>query len=157
RVRDWVGSSADSGADSNEWRKSKLNRALTQAAQKVAEEWDREITAKILTLMEHAGARVAAAETALVRLQEFCHTASQEQRQRLTQMASRTAQLWQQVEASVVDCYTGRGGFLGLGGRSPRRLLRGFLDALAQYSRQRYQEELAMACRQVFGLLHGRL
>src|SRR5262249_11527236 len=58
---------------------------------------------------------------------------------------------------SVVECATGRGGFLGFGGRSPRRLLRGFLDALAQYARHRYQEELALACRQVYGLLHGRL
>src|SRR5262249_3738537 len=96
RIRDWVG--PDSPQDAHDWRKSKLNRALTQAGQKVAEEWDREITAKVLTLMEHAGARVAAAETALGRLQEFCQTVAQEQRQRLIQLAARTAQLWQQVE-----------------------------------------------------------
>jgi hypothetical protein len=157
RVRDWIGSGTDPNQESNDWRKSKLTRALTGAAQKVAEEWDREMTAQVMGLMTHSGARVAAAEVAFTRLQDFCQASMGELKQRLAQHAARTTQLWQQLECSLHDCATGGGGFRLFGGRSTRRLLRAFIDSLAQYARHRYQEELTLACRQVFALLHGRL
>src|SRR6266545_140458 len=157
RVRDWVGVGGDNAPDSHDWRKTKLMKALTHAAQKVAEEWEKELTRQVLALMEHPGARVAAAEAALNRLQDFCQAAVQEQRQQLDQHAARTAQLWQQLESSAQDCANGGGGFRLFGGRSTRRLVRTFLDCLAQYARQRLQEEMTSACRQFFAALHGRL
>ncbi|MCC6417180.1 MAG: protein kinase [Gemmataceae bacterium] len=156
RARDWLGSSAENGQDGNDWRKSKLNRALAGAAQKLAEEWDRDLTKLALALMDRPGARVAAAEQALTRLQDFCQAAAQEQRARLAQQMPRTAQLWQQVEAALQECLEG-GGFRWFGGRSPRRRLRHFVDCLTQYARQRYGEEMIAASRGFFAALHGRL
>jgi serine/threonine protein kinase len=157
RVRDWVGVGGDNPQETHDWRKTKLMKALTTAAQKVAEEWDKDLTRQVLALMEHPGARVAAAEAALNHLQEFCHAATTEERQKLEQQAARTAQMWQQLELSVQECTTGGGGFRLFGGRSTRRMVRAFLDCLSQYARQRLQEEMTGACRQFFAFLHGRL
>ncbi|MCI0464650.1 MAG: tubulin-like doman-containing protein, partial [Gemmataceae bacterium] len=157
RVRDWIGNAVENAQDLNDWRKSRLNRALAAAAQKLAEEHDKELFPEVLALMEHSGARVATAEAALTKLQDYFQSATQEQRQRLDRFAARTAQLWQQVEAALEDCSTGGGGFRLFGGRSTRKLLRAFIDALAQYARQRFQEEMTVACRSCYAALHGRL
>jgi hypothetical protein len=157
RVREWLGSSSQATQENHDWRKTKLNRALAQAAQKVAEDWDLQISSTLLGLMEHPGARLAAAEMALQRMQQFCQQATQVHRQRLEQQAPRTVQAWQQVEQSLEDCATGGGGFRLFGGRSNRRLLRGFMESLTVFARQRLVEEMIVACRHFFGALHGRL
>ncbi len=42
RVRDWVGTVGEGEEELNEWRKTRLARVLTAAAQKVAEEWEQQ-------------------------------------------------------------------------------------------------------------------
>jgi hypothetical protein len=157
RVRDWVGAVSDANMDAHDWRKTKLNRGLATAAQKLAEEWDQEIWRGLVGVMEYPGGRLAAAEAALGRLQQFCIQAAQEHRQRLEQLAGKTRELWQQVEVSLHECMTGGGGFRLFGGRSNRRLLRTFMEGLTQFARQRLQEEVTCAARHFFGALHGRL
>jgi hypothetical protein len=157
RVRDWVGSASQLTGENHDWRKTKLNRALASAAQKVAEEWDQQICTTLFALMEHPGARVAAAEYALGRVQQFCLQAAQAQVSRLEQQSPRTVQAWQQVEQSLEDCINGGGGFRLFGGRSNRRLLRGFMDSLTQFALQRLAEEMIVACRQFFNALQSRI
>src|SRR5262249_1335834 len=157
RVRDWVGSASQLTGENHDWRKTKLNRALASAAQKVAEEWDQQICTTLFALMEHPGARVAAAEYALGRVQQFCLQAAQAQVSRLEQQSPRTVQAWQQVEQSLEDCINGGGGFRLFGGRSNRRLLRGFMDSLTQFALQRLAEEMIVACRLFFIALQSRI
>jgi serine/threonine protein kinase len=157
RVREWVGM-GDSHHDSHDWRKTKLNRGLAAAAQKVAEDWDQQLSGDILSLMENPGARLSAAEAAVTRLQRFCLTSVQQQRDLLDQQASKTLQVWQQLEASLHDCISAAGGgFRLFGGKSHRRVLRAFTETLALYARQRLNEEMIVSCRHFYHALHARL
>jgi eukaryotic-like serine/threonine-protein kinase len=157
RVRDWVGAGGEGNSELGDWRKTKLNRVLTTAAQKVAEDWDQQLAGSVLGLMEHPGARMAAAETALERLQRFCESTSEAQRARLEQQHARTAQAWQQVASSLEACLAGNNGFRLFGGRSRGRHLQGFMESLSHFARQRLAEEVITAGRQFFAALHSRL
>lgn len=158
RVRDWVGASGELAQDNNsEWRKTKLQRVLQSAAFKLSEEWEQKLSAGMLGVMEQPGARVAAAEAALTHLQQFCQAQSQEQLKRCQQLAAKSALACEQLEQGLHDCITGGGGFRLFGGRSNRKLLRAFVEALTAFARQRLQEEVASACRHFYMALAGRL
>jgi hypothetical protein len=156
RIKDWVGG-AEVCEDGHEWRKCRLNRTLTTAAQKAAEEWNQKAVPAIFTVMEQPGERVAAAEAALTRLQQLAGAAAEHQAELLMQQRAQTVQAWRQVEAAVVECQSGGGGFRLFGGRSTRRLLRAFMDALSHFARQRLAEEMAAAVHHFFVALRGRL
>ncbi len=156
RVKDWVGS-GDGDQEVNDWRKTRLTRALAVATQKIADEWDKELSQDLLTLTEHPGARVAAAEMALERLQAFLHKESDARKEGIAQQVAKTAQSWQQVESALQDCSAGGGGFRLFGGRSRSRQLRAFMDQLAHFARQRLTEEVLGAVRHCLSLLAGKV
>jgi hypothetical protein len=162
RVREWVGAGAEHGQETPDWRKSRLHRTLLAAAQKVAEEWDGNLAGVLWGLMEHPGRRVAAAEAALVRFQNFCEESLVAHAGRCEQQALRTQKAWKHLEEAFEASLAGTGGAgwgfqaLFFGNRS-RRLLRVFMDHLAAFARQRLAEEVAGAAQQFFAFLHGRL
>ncbi len=155
RVKDWVGS-GEGDQEVNDWRKTRLTRALGNAAQKVAEEWEKQLAQDWLGLMEQPGARVAAAEVALAHLQAFYHNAAEAQKEGIAQQAAKTAQAWNQVEIALHECITGSGGFRLFGGRSRSRQLRAFMDHLSYFARQRLVEEVLGAVRYCYALLASR-
>jgi hypothetical protein len=157
RVREWVGSGTEDEQDLNDWRKTRLNRTLAQGAQKVAGDWDARLSADLFALMEHPGARVAAAETALDQLQKHCLASAEAMRERVAQQAARTGQAWTKVDAALTESLTGGGGFRLFGGRSRARQLRGFMEALSHFARQRLAEEVLWAVRHFFATLNGKL
>jgi hypothetical protein len=147
--------------DAPDWRKSRLRRALTAAAQKVAEEWDQVLASAVGGLTEHPGRRLAAAEAALETFQKYCVELAQAHRGRLDHHAQKTQKAWQHLEDALAGCLAGAGGAWGFqalffGNRS-RRLLRVFMDHLAAFARQRLIEEVAGSAQQFFAILHGRL
>jgi hypothetical protein len=152
RVRDWVGSTGEIG----DWRKSRLRKTLTTAAQKVAEEIDERLGRTLLNLMDRPGKRLVAAESAVMRFGQYCQSVVDSYRQRFEQQRARTEQCGQQLEAALEECQGG-GSFRFFGGRSTRRLLRDFIDALTAFARQRLQEEMTAACLQFFVALQGRM
>lgn len=156
RVKDWVGS-GEGDQEINDWRKTRLTRALGNAAQKVAEEWEKQLSQDLLGLMAQPGARIAAAEVALDHLQISCQKAAEAQKEKIAQQGAKTAQAWTQVEVALHDCIAGSGGFRLFGGRSRSRQLRVFMDQLAHFARQRLAEEVLGAVRYCYGLLGGRL
>jgi hypothetical protein len=156
RVKDWVGSS-EPGEEVHDWRKSRLTRTLTTAAQKAAEEWNQQMVPAVFCVMEQPGERVAAAEAALTRLQQLCQAAAEQQVKLLEAQQLQTAQAWRRVESALADCQTGGGGFRLFGGRSNRRLLGAFMEALSHFARQRLTEETTAAVRQFFVALRGRI
>lgn len=155
RVREWVGAGTEDNQEINEWRKTRLNRSLAQSAQKVAEEWDQRLAREMFALMEIPGARLAVAESALVRLQRYCQGSGQELRDRLQQQAAKTAQTWTQLERSMQECVNG-GGFR-LFGRSRARQLRNFVEHLSLFARQRLAEEVLWSVRHFFIALQAKL
>ncbi|HXG09229.1 MAG TPA: tubulin-like doman-containing protein [Gemmataceae bacterium] len=156
RVQEWLGSGLDSARKASEWRKSKLNRALEAAAQKVAEEWDQRLAEAAFALMAHPGRRVAAAEAAIGRFAHHCDEAAAAAGARVQQQAARTHQAQQQLQTALANCAAGTGGFSWFGGRSAR-LIRIFVDHLAAFARQCLVEDLAGAVQYFYGCLHGRL
>jgi serine/threonine protein kinase len=160
KVRDLVGTGSDLAPETPDWRKSRLHRALAAAAQKVAEEWDKDLAKTLWGLMEHPGRRVAAAEAAIQSLQKFCVESAEAHRRRLEQQAQKTHKAWQQLEEALAGCLSGGGGgwgFQTLFGNRSRRLLRVFMDHLAAFARQRLAEEVVGSAQQFFAILHGRL
>jgi hypothetical protein len=162
RVREWVGVGRDEAQETPDWRKCRLHRILGSAVQRVAEEWDHQLTDTVWRLMEHSGRRVAAAEAALARFQKYCVESSEAQRTRLEQQAHRTEKAWQHLEQALAACLAGAGaGGWGLPallfGNRTRRLLRVFMDHLAAFARQRLTEEIDGSVQQLFAVLHGRL
>jgi serine/threonine protein kinase len=157
RVREWVGVGGDANPEINDWRKTRLNRSLAQAAQKVADIWIQKLSQDLFTLMEFPGARLAAAESALDLLQKFFQAASQSLNVKIEQQGERSAQAWKQVETALDGCLTGGGGFRLFGGRSKTRQLRHFLDHLSQFARQRLAEEVLWAVRYLYVGLGAKL
>ena len=145
-----------------EWRKSRLSRALTTAAEQAAREWDVRLASVAFALMEHPGRRVAAAEAALQHFVQFCEASGAASRAHRDQQALRTQQAGQQLERALDACRTGGEGGWGLpalllfGNRS-RRLLRVFMDHLAAFARQGLAEEVLAAVPLFFQVLSARL
>ena len=157
RVREWVGVGGDTNPEVNDWRKTRLNRALAQAAQKVADHWIQKLSQELFALMEFPGARLAAAESALELLQKFFVAASQDLNTTIEQQGQLSAQAWKHVESALDGCLTGGGGFRLFGGRSKTRQLRFFLDNLSAYARQRMAEEILWAVRYFYVGLGAKL
>ena len=157
RVRDWVGDGVDESTLINDWRRTKINRAFHQGAQKVAAEYAKQLTNQLFSVMENPGARVAAAESALDFLQEYYHANIEAQKEMLEQQKTRTTQCWRQLDQALEDCANGGGGFRFFGGRSNRRLLADFMDRLSAFARQRLIEEQILAVEHFFVSLIGQL
>ncbi len=158
RVLDWVGAAGELSQDNNlEWRKTKLQRVLQSAAHKLADEWDQKLSAGLVGVMEHPGARLAAAEAALGCMKDFCQYQAAEQLEHGRQQSARSVQATQLLEAGLEECILGGGGFRLFGGRSSRKLLRGFVERASAFARQRLAEEIASACRHFFLALAGKL
>jgi eukaryotic-like serine/threonine-protein kinase len=158
RVKEWMGSGTNEPSlDSNDWRKTKFSRALAASAQKASQEWGQQLCATLFSLMEHPGARFAAAEAALNRVTQFCQQQASAQKQRLEKQALKTREAWDQAEISTDECVNGGSSFRLFGGRSNRRLLRAFVENLAQFAHQRLTEDTILACVHFFNALQGRM
>jgi hypothetical protein len=155
RMRDWMGTGNDE--EFSEWRKTKLARSLSGAAQKAAEQWDQKITREVYDLMAFPGARVAGAEIAMQSLHVHFKKTAEGQAAQCQQQGPKALQAWREVEAALQECITGSGGFRLFGGRSKTRLLRNFLDKLARFAHLRLADELVGAARQTYSQLIGKL
>jgi serine/threonine protein kinase len=157
RVKDWLGSGVQAaGIPSLQQRKSKLTRALEAAAVQLAEQREAQMAEVVLSLMEHPGRRIAAAEAALMRLIVLCNEAETEHTNRHHQESDRTQQAREQLEVALQNCLSGPGGFSWFGGRT-RRQVRVFLDRLAAFARQCLVEDMTATVCQVYGILRGKL
>ncbi|MCI0740195.1 MAG: protein kinase [Gemmataceae bacterium] len=156
RLRDWIGS-GEEDQEINEWRKTKLTRALGAAVQKIAEEWDLRICQDVFKLMEHPGARVIGAEVAIEEVRVQFQRAAENQKAPVAAQAARTAEAWREVEMSLYECLNGGTGFRLFGGRSRTRTLRNFMDAMASFARHRLAEELLGAVRHFYAVLSARM
>ncbi|MBI3822669.1 MAG: protein kinase [Planctomycetes bacterium] len=156
RIRDWMGAGSDD-QDYSEWRKTKLARSLSIAAQKTAEHWDQRIMKDAYDLMAFPGARVAGAEIAMGALHAHFKKAAEAQTAVCLQYAPQSAQAWRDVEVALQECIKGSGGFRLFSGRSKTRLLRAFFDKLSHYAHLRLTEELAGGARQCMIQLAAKL
>src|SRR5262249_62016284 len=85
-------------------RKSRLTRALEQAATKLAEEWDQRFGAAAASLMEHPGRRIALAEAAVNRFLHYCREATEAHQQRLEQQAGKMQQSQKHLQDAQDNC-----------------------------------------------------
>ena len=161
RIHEWLGFGVGSGRDgtTGEWRKSRLTRALENAAQSLAAEWSKKLADVALELTEHPGRRLAAAEAALKQFQQFCDELAEAHTQQREQQATRVQQAQTHLEEALAGCLVGTNGGWGslFFGVRPRRSLRVFVDHLAAFARQCLAEDLTAAVQQFFGYLNGRL
>lgn len=169
KVREWVGNppspgeqEANSALLNGEWRKSRLHRAASAAAEKLAEEWDRRLADTACKLMEHPGSRVAAAEAGCLRFAHFCKESLAMYSVRWEQQCLRTQQAQHEMEAALENLDGASGGGWGLPalllfGNRTRRSMRLFMDHLAAYARQCLAAEIVGAGHSFFTLLTGRL
>jgi hypothetical protein len=155
RIKEWVGS-GDGDAELGEWRKTKLTRALAAATTRIVEEWDQKVSKQFVALLEVPGARLAAAELAVDRLQKWCHQAAQEQAEKLQEQSAQSALSWLQLQAALVECTNGPSGFRIFAGKKSRGL-RHFLDVLGQFARHRLAEEILVAVKNAYLGLAGKV
>jgi hypothetical protein len=153
-LQDLVGTSYRPEHESG-WRRSRLGRALAEAIQKVANDWDKKLSTICFDLMEHSGRRVAAAEAALKKLVDFCQETAAAHSAQLEQQLKRTLQAREHLEAALQDCLVNSSRFSLFGGRT-RRQLRVFMDYLAAFGRQRLAEEVIAAGVLFFNTLQGK-
>lgn len=153
RLQEWIG--AGTGGSDSSWRKSRLARALTATVQQLAKEWDEKLSRVAFSLMERNGRRLAAAETALQRFSAYCVEATAAPRATLQQHARKAEQLSEQLGSALESCMAG-GGFSLFGSRS-KKLLKGFMEQLVPYARQRLTEEITGAAIHFLSALHARI
>lgn len=156
RVREWLGGDESTG-EYSDWRKTRVNRAMHMASQKVAEEYARDLTASLATVMEYPGARVAAAEQAISYLEQYCQERVAIQRERLQQYRVKTRNAWHQLDLALTECLTGGAGFRWFAARSGRKMLSYFMEKLSAFARQRLQEEQVGAIEHFFVAMLGQL
>jgi eukaryotic-like serine/threonine-protein kinase len=156
KVREWLGAGLGSSRETGEWRKSKLSRSLETAIQRVSGELDQRLADSVLTLTEHPGHRLAAAEAAINRLMLFCDEQAARQSQQVDQLERKVCNAQTLLQSSVEACAAGSSGFSFFGGR-PKRLLRVFLDYLSAFARQCLEEDLGISVKLVFSSLRSRL
>jgi hypothetical protein len=157
RVREWLGSGIqEAGTLTTCQRKSKLTRALLEAAAQVGEAWDKRLTETAYGLMEYPGRRVSIAESALARFAQFCDEAVAAHGASSRHQSVKTAQALEKLQSAAENCSTGNNGFSWFGNRS-RRTLRVFMDHLAAFARQCLAEDVSAAVGQFFVVLRGRL
>jgi hypothetical protein len=152
QVRDCVGGKSVHSSESL-YRKSRAHRALTQASQQVAEQWENHVSALLFPLMDYPGRRVATTEAAFQRLVRYCEQAASEQRRRLDEQTTRTRDAYANAQQALDNC---RAGGFSLFGPSTRPA-RAFLEQLAVFARQRLAEEFLHAGVQFWRSLQGRL
>jgi hypothetical protein len=156
RIKEWVGS-GDGDAELGDWRKTKLTRALATTTARLVDDWDKKINKEFVALLEVPGARLAAAELAVERLQTWCHEAASAQAEKLRDQAPATAVTWLQLQTALVECATGQSGFRLFTSGKKSRGLRLFLDLLGQFARQRLAEELLVAVKNTYAGLAGKV
>jgi serine/threonine protein kinase len=157
RVLELVGTSSshDNGPGGayglGEWRKSRVARALTEASEQLAQEWNGRLTQTAFRLTEHPGRRAAASEAALEQFLQFCEEARGPQLECWEKQLARTDEAWQRLDAVLRSCVVeSSGGGWGITswlmiGNHSRRSLRLFMDHLAAYARQCLNEEVQAA------------
>jgi hypothetical protein len=118
--------------------------------------WDSDLTKVAVGLLEPQGARLAAGEATLRRLQRLCNDLAAGPKKQIAEQSRASQQAWEQLVAACENCQGGPGAFSFFGGRS-RRQIRGFVEALTAYCRQRLEELLLTTGAQFFHLLGGRL
>lgn len=157
RIRDWIGG-CESSFEVHEWKKTKVNRSMHLAAQKVAKRYAEKLVSKgLYSVMENPGPRVAAAEFGLSHFEKLCKERAALYHNRLEEQKIRTATAWSAVEVALADCAANHGGFLWFGGRSIRKLLQVFVEKLSAFTRQRLQEERIGAIEHFYMALHNEL
>jgi hypothetical protein len=137
------------------WNRSRLTRALHQVIQNMAAEWDQRLAAVAFQLMEHPGARIAAAEAGFQRFLRFFDESLVSHRVYLEQQVQRTQEAWEHLNLALENCLDNRGGFSLFGNRS-RKQLRAFIEQLSAFSRQRIGEEVVAAGLQFLAAIRGR-
>ena len=155
RVREWVGSGVSVIEETTEWRKSKIHRLFTAAAQKVAEEYSDLLAQPALAMFDQPGFRLSAAEVAYDHLLKRCEQLADEHRVLVREQAQLTEKCWQRVDQAFDACMQSTSFFL-FGGRI-RKLLRVFVDRLAAYARQRLNEEAFRSVLTLYSALQGRI
>jgi eukaryotic-like serine/threonine-protein kinase len=158
RIQDWLGSGlqAPGATTVGMRRKSRLTRALEQAASQLAEQWDQHFSTAAASLMEHPGARIALAEAALQRFLLYCREAMESHQPRLEQQTAKSQSSQKQLQNALDNCVEGGGGFSWFGGKS-RRMLRLFVDHLAAFARQCLAEDTLASVQHFYSILQGRL
>ncbi len=154
RVEDLIGAAPDLESDTS-WRRSRVSRALCNATQKFAAEWDERLSSAAFKLMDQTGCRIAAAEAGLQRFTRYCDDAFEAQRARILQQEGRTQEIWKHLTQALEGC--GHGGGFSLFGNRSRRSLRAVMDQLSAFCRHRLVEEVVGAGRQFYAILKGRL
>lgn len=156
RIREWVGS-GEGDAELGEWRRTKLTRALAASTSRIIDDWDQKLGKEFVSLLEVPGARLAAAEVAVDRLQKWCQKSAEAQAERAREQAAQSNLSWLQLQNALHDCMTTQSGFRLFGGNKKSRSLRTFLDLLGQYARHRLTEEILNAVKNAFAGLAGKL
>jgi serine/threonine protein kinase len=146
-----------------ELRKSRINRALSLAADKLASEWGERLADVAFGMMDCPGQRIALAESALTRLIRFCDESIASHHARWEHQAARVEHAAQQLEGALEACISdasgGRWGFssLLLLGTRTNRGLRIFIDLLTAFARQCLSGELIAAGQMFWTALKTQL
>ncbi|MEI7683434.1 MAG: tubulin-like doman-containing protein [Planctomycetota bacterium] len=156
RIKEWVGS-GEGEAELGEWRRTKLSRALSATTARIVEDWDQKWGREFVSLLEVPGARLAAAELAVERLQKWCQTQAEAQAVALREQAAEATLAWMKLQNAMQECMTGQSGFRLFGGNKKSRSIRNFLDILGQFARLRLAQEISISVKNAFTGLSGKL
>jgi serine/threonine protein kinase len=158
RIQDWLGGGLqEPGVTAvGVHRKSRVTRALEEAAAHLAADWNRRLGETIAGLTDHPGHRLAIAETAIRQLMRYCEESVVAQRERITAQTTRVQQAQKQLQNALQACVVGVSGFSWFGNKT-RRLLRVFVDHLAAFARQALSEDSLTAVLHFYSALQGHL
>jgi eukaryotic-like serine/threonine-protein kinase len=140
-VRDWVGNRNAGDQSAAMFRGSKLNKAVTNQINDLAQSIGKELTETALKMLDRPGRRIVTAETALDYLIETISKCLKPSIEQLSDFSRKSQTSRADVQAALDACMMGPG--FSLFGTRSTRLVRHFFEQLIKFSRSRLNEEVA--------------
>jgi len=134
---------------------SRVSRSLNQAVLDLSNEFTARLADYAIALMEMPGKRIAATESAMIRMSQFCARTADAVARRIPELTQRTAQTWADVRAAYEVCAHGSG-FRLFGSRTPRNL-RTLMNDLTEYGRAKFREQVVAATARLYRSVHTGL
>lgn len=154
RVKEWVG--GGTSRQQSEWQQSRVNRVYSQAAQRIAEDYVELLRRPASSLLDRMGMRYAAAEGVFAHLQEVLTKAIDAQHYAVRAERVQSERCWDQANEAFQSCLR-PGSFFIFGGMRTQKLLRGFVERVVAFARQRLVEQSHRALEEFYKILGSRL
>lgn len=156
RMREWVGG-AGSGAQDNDWQRSKLDRLYLDSAEKVVNEYMATLNRPARRLFNSPGDRLAIAHAAYEELTTQMGKVVARQQELVEKQRHASIESHRQVSNALEETLSGVRSFSFFPAKRMQKLLGYLLESVTKFCRDRLAEYTLRSIETVYRSLHARI